>query len=383
MIASLSRVVPLLAVVALVLMIGGCGVLPVSSSKATARMDGPQVVYVSAGGSKQILVYDVDNASGRLTLKQEVDAGGAPGSLALSPDHRFLYAAIRDGGQAATFAINPTTGELSDVGRAPIDGNAAYISTDNTGRYLLAAYYGDGKVTVHAIGEDGVVQAPPLQVAPTAKNAHAIKTDATNRIAYVPHTGPNAVYQFRFDQEQGLLTSMDPPLREAPTDPNIAGPRHYTFHPTLDVVYFVNELGSSVTVWPYDKSSGRLGDAVQTISTLPLDFAGKNTCADIHVSDDGKYIYASNRGHDSLAVYKVIDEGRLELVEIEPTEKTPRAFAIDNSGNYVYAAGQGSGKLAAYRRYSDSGRLFPIATYDAGKAPAWVTVLTLQGATAE
>ena len=360
----------------------GCNVLPGGPDKP--RPQGPQVVYVSAGGDKQIRVYDVDNASGRLTLKQQVDGGGAPGSLAVSPDRRFLVAAVRDGGQAATFAIDGATGELTEVGRGPIDGNAAYVSIDNTGRYLLAAYYGDGKTAVFALGDDGVVQWPPVQVAPSDKNAHSIKTDATNTIAYLPHTGPNAVYQYRFDEKTGTLTSMEPPLREAPSEPTIAGPRHYTFHPRLNVVYFVNELGSSVTVWPYDRKTGALGQPVQTIGTLPPGFAAKNTCADIHISADGRYVYASNRGHDSLAVYRVGDDrGALELIEIVSTEKTPREFDLDNTGNYLYAAGQNSGKLAAYRRYPGSGRLFPIDTYDAGKAPAWVTVLTLPGKSAE
>jgi 6-phosphogluconolactonase len=189
----------------------------------------------------------------------------------------------------------------------------------------------------------------------------------------VPNTGADKVLQFKFDPATGKLSPNSP--AELATGTN-TGPRHFWFHPSRNYVYFVNEKGSSVTCCRLDTQAGTLS-AFQTIPTLPADFAGNNTCAHIETTPDGKYLYASNRGHDSLAVFSVDPStGRLTAMGQQPTEKTPRAFAIDPSGRYLFAAGQASNQLASYR-IGDDGRLQPLNVIPIGKGPAWVQIVTI------
>jgi 6-phosphogluconolactonase len=155
------------------------------------------------------------------------------------------------------------------------------------------------------------------------------------------------------------------------------GPRHYCYHPTLDCVYFDNEQASSVTAYHLNPATGTLA-SFQTLSTLPADFEGQNTCAQIHITPSGKYLYAANRGHDSVACFVVdMASGRLTGLGQQPSEPIPRTFGIDPQGRYLFAAGQGSGRLAAYRIDAQTGALQPLETYEVGKRPMWVMVLKL------
>jgi len=157
----------------------------------------------------------------------------------------------------------------------------------------------------------------------------------------------------------------------------MTGPRHLAFHQSLNIVYFANEFGSSVTAYRLNQAVGSLSK-FQTLSSLPADFAGTNTGADIHLTPDGRFLYVSNRGHESIAAFSVDTiTGALTSLGQFVTEKTPRSFAVDPSGKFLYAGGQGSGKIAAYRINRQSGQLAHFATYDAGKNPVWI--LTMQG----
>lgn len=332
-----------------------------------------QVVYVSVSGAGQIAVYDLDDASGRLTLKQRLDVGKHVGPIALSPDHRFAYAAVRGEQAAATLAI-ADDGTLTLLDKTGIDTNAAFISVDRTGRWAMTADYGSGKVGVYRIGEDHRLAGEPVQVVATDRNAHAISTDAGNRFAFVPHTGPSAIHQFRFDDTTGRLSPNDPAVVVAP---NRAGPRHYVHHPTRNVVYFINELDSTITAYHLDPQRGTIS-AFQNITTLPADFTAKNTCAQIHITPDGRFLYGSNRGHDSIAAFAIDPaDGALSPIDQFATEKTPRGFNLDARGRWLFAAGQASGRLAAYRIDPQTGALTRIATYDVSPDPLWVQPLAL------
>ena len=349
-------------------------------------------VYLSIAGEKRIAIYTFDVSDGAITFQENVHVSGSPGPLTLSPCGNYLYAGLRSSREIATFSIDVNSKKLSLLRTSKLDADTCYIATDKTGRYLLSAYYGAGKVTVHAIGEDKTVQGEPIQTIETAPHAHYIETDASNRFAFVPHTVPrNAIYQFHFDAETGML-SENSFGSIIPDDP--VGPRHYCEHPDKPIFYFSNENGSSVSTYTLQKGdpetavskSGEpnytVHDApgllwhVQTLSTLPSDFDEKNTCAQIHIDPKGKFVYVSNRGHDSIAMFS-IDEKSGELTSIghQPTEPTPRVFNIDGTGNYLFAGGQGSGKLATYRINRDSGVLIPLETYDVGENPMWVLFL--------
>lgn len=339
----------------------------------TTTVLGETYVYVSIGGENAIQVYRQNPADGSLEAKHRVAVAGAPGSLALGPSKKYLYAAVRSMSSVATLQVDAASGNLKQIGSVSVLADPVYIATDKSERHLLTSYYGAGKAAIYPLLADHTVGGEATSVVTTDKNPHSIMIDASNQFVYVPNTGADKVLQFKFDATSGKLTALTPPevLTGAGT-----GPRHFWFHPTLPIVYFVNEKGSSVTVCDWNRTTGTLA-VRQTIPTLPQGFDGRNSCAHIESTPSGKFLYASNRGHDSLAMYS-IDSSTGELTSLgqEPTEATPRAFTIDPSGKYVYSAGQGSGKLAAYRIDAESGKLTRFATYEVGKSPAWVLAVT-------
>ena len=219
--------------------------------------------------------------------------------------------------------------------------------------------------------------------------AHAIQTDPSNKFAFVPHIarlndsvmqppgdalGPNAISQFRFDENTGHLTHNSP-LKVEPEQ--FLGPRHYCFHPNLDIVYFSNEQGCSVTGYRLDTSAGTLS-AFQTITTLPEGHSGRNTCSQIQITPSGKFLYAPNRGHNSIAGFSVdASSGELTAIGQISTESVPSAFSLDPEGNFLFAAGSESGRLASYRVDGDTGELAPLETYSVGKRPMGVLMANL------
>lgn len=330
----------------------------------------PLMLYVSESGEKRIAIYQMDESTGELTRTGAMELPGAPGSLAISPDRRHLYASVRSAQQFATLAVDVKTGALGSPALTPAGFNAAYVHADKTGRWLLAASYSEGMVGLTPI-KNGIVAGPPVVTLETGKKAHCIQTDPANRFAFVPHVGElNKVEQLRFDAEAGTLTRNTPPHMPGGDG---QGPRHMQFHPNGRWAYFVNEQGKSVTLCDYDAANGTL-KIRQTVPTVPDDWKTKGSCADIHVSADGRFAYASNRGHDSLAVFSIdAQTGELTSLGQTPTEKTPRSFCIMPGGeNFVVSAGEGSHRLIVYRRDTATGALAPLKTYDCGKGPAWV-----------
>ena len=330
-------------------------------------------MYVSISEENRIAAFDVDGTSGRITHSGDVPTSGRPAPLAVDPERKFLYVGCRTTNELMTFRIDPTDHSLSEIGKIPLNSDPCFLATDHTGRYLLSAYYGAGAAAIHRIGSYGVAVDPPVQWLPTAPGAHSIHTDRSNRFAFVPHiagdTGPNSIYQFNFDDSTGKLTPNSP---AHVTPENEAGPRHYCYHPTLDMAYFSNEQGSSVTAYDLDPSVGIL-TAKQTISTLPTGYTGENTCAQIQIAPSGEFLYAPNRGHNSIACYSVdASTGQLTNIGNVLTEPVPRALSLDPQGAFLYVAGLDSGRLATYTVDSDSGTLHPLEIQAIGAAPMWV-----------
>ena len=328
-------------------------------------------VYVSESRDNTVAVFSLNDQTGELTRVSDVGFEGAPGCLWLSPDRTRIYASIRSTSQFATLSVDPTTGRLRQIATAPSAGSAAYLYPDKSGKWLLAAYYGEGLVSVSRI-VDGNVAGEPVQIVETGRKAHCIQTDPANRFAFTPHTGElNKVQQFRFDAQAGKLQLNSPPQLDGAEG---AGPRHLQFHPSGKWVYLVNEQSKSVTHCDYDAASGTLAKR-KTLSTHPPGWDhSSGSCADIEISADGRFLYASNRGHDSIATFGIdADTGELTSLGQTPTEKTPRSFnLIPGDEKYLVAAGQGSDKLVVYRRDAESGELSPLETYDCGQSPAWV-----------
>ncbi len=329
------------------------------------------MVYVSESKDNKVAVFVLDEQTGELARRGEVLLEGTPGCLWLDSSRTRLYASVRSASQFATLAIDPETGLLSVEATAPSAGSAAYLYPDKTNQWLLAAYYGEGLVSVNRI-VDGKVTGDPVQVMEVGRKAHCIQTDPGNQFAFCPHTGElNQVTQFRFDAKTGALSLNEPGVMKAGEG---HGPRHLQFHPNGKWVYLVNEQAKSVTLCDYDTDRGTLAMR-QTVSTIPDDWpSDQGSCADIEISSDGRFVYASNRGHDSIAVFSVdLSSGELTPLGQTPTGKTPRSFNLIEGGErYLVAAGQGANNLVVYGRDPESGTLVERKRYDCGASPAWV-----------
>lgn len=354
----------------------GCGVLlacalaRVSAADEAAQSPAVLWVYVSVGGEERIACYALDTQSGALTFRENIAVEGTPGALGLSRDGRFVYAALRSTKRIGTLKLDRGTGTLTAVESIEAVDNPVYVASDRAGQFLLTAYYAGGKAAVYPLQSDGRVGPSPASVVTTQKNPHSILAGPSGRRVYVPNTGSDVILQYDYDAQTGQLVPAGVP--EVATERG-AGPRHLFFHPTLPILYVVNEKNSTVSVYGIEET-GDLAH-VQSLSTLP-DYDGKNTCADIEATPDGRFVYCSNRGHDSLAGFEVDEStGRLTAIGHFSTEKTPRSFNIDPAGNFIVAAGQGSGKLVVYRIDRRSGRLDALKTYEVGPSPAWVLIV--------
>ena len=338
----------------------------------------PYYIYVSLSKEDKIAIFTLDPETGQLEPKEYVVVTGRPAPLTLHPTRRFLYVGRRNTREVSSYQIDRSTGGLSLIGTASLESDPCYLATDRKGRFLLSAYYGAGKAAVHRIGNDGAVSTPPIEWLDTATGAHSIQTDPSNKFAFVPHiagsNGPNEIFQFKFNEGTGRLSPNSPP-KVIPEEG--AGPRHFCFHPSLDILYFSNEQGCSVTAYNFDSSQGTLA-AFQTVSTLPDDYKGENSCAQIQLSPSGRFLYAPNRGHNSIACFSVDPpSGRLTSIGQVPTEPVPRAIRLDPQGSFLFAAGLESGQLASYRIDGDTGALEPLAVYNVGEGPIWVLVANL------
>ncbi len=338
-------------------------------------------MYVSVQNDDKIAIFEMDPTSGKLQEQGTISVN-QPAPLAIDPDRNYLFAGNRNPERfgISSFRIDRKSGDISPINSIQLDGDPVHISTDRKGKFLLSAYYYQEKVAVHRIGNGGTVTHPPTEWLQTDTGAHFITTDPSNKFALVPHiaegahTGPNAIFQFKFDEDAGSLTPNSP-LKVTPTEPE--GPRHLCFHSELDVVYSSNEQGCSVTAYNFDASQGTISP-IQTVSTLPADFSGLNSCSQIQITLSGKFLYAPNRGHDSIACFSVeASSGRLTPLGQVPTEAVPRAFSLDPQGNFLYAAGRESGRLASYRVNTSNGMLEPLESYALGNAPMWVLITEL------
>lgn len=367
---SLPKLLCTLSLFAL-LLLAGC-----KSTEPPTR----QALYLSCKDGKSLLVYNIDPATGQLKETQRVELPGQPGPITLTDDSKHLYAALRSPSRIVPFNRDTVTGQLTMLEPTSVPDFPTYLDIDATGKVAITASYGPGAIHTFAINEDATIVGKPIQTTKTEKTAHACLIDPTNRFVYIPHTTPNSIYQFSFNAKAGKLTPIQPIVVKGGGKPNQpAGPRHYTFHPSLGIVYVVNELDSSVSAYEWNKQTGTL-TRFQSLTTLPANFTTRNTCADIHLTPDGKFLYASNRGHDSIAAYKLDEDGLMSFIDWFKTEPIPREFAIDQKGQYLYSAGLKSHKLAAYAIDSNTGRLSRIGNYDTPEGPIWVEVVELDPA---
>ena len=318
----------------------------------------PYALYVCLQDEDKIVAFTMDAATGQLTPQAEVPVAGGPSVLALSPDRHVLYVGHRGQPAISSFRIDPATGRLTLQGTVASDPRA-HVSGPRPHGPVFAVRLLSRRVCGGPSPRRGRRGGcPTLDSLATAMGAHAIQTDPSNQFAFVPHiarfndnvleplresTGPNVIWQLKFDAQTGHLTPNSP-LRVEPA--TRLGPRHYCFHPTLPVVYFSNEQGCSVTAYRLDPATGTLA-ALQTLTTLPDGYTARNTCSQIHLTASGQFLYVGNRGHNSLAGFAVdAATGQLTALGHVATEAVPSAFCLDPAGQFVFAAGTASGRLA-------------------------------------
>jgi 6-phosphogluconolactonase len=269
-------------------------------------------------------------------------------------------------GAVSAFSVDQRTGELQLLNQQPsLGANPCYVDVDSGGRFVLIANYTGGNVSVFPVQRDGSLgEATDMKQARGSSvnrerqegpHAHCIVLDPTNRFAYSCDLGTDKIMIFRLDTGNGKLLPGEPPWVQVKPG---AGPRHLAFHPSGKYVFVLNELHSTVTAFTRDREKGSLKEQ-QTLTALPKDFTGTNSSADIHVSSDGRFVYCSNRGHDSIATFAIHPRnGELTPVGHESTRgMTPRNFAIDPTGSYLLVANQKSDNIVVFRLDQKSGRL--------------------------
>lgn len=352
----------------------GCAVPELTLARNERR--GELLVYVgtyTSGKSEGIYLYRLDLTSGKLRHAATTKGVKDPSFIALAPGTRSLYAVneVEDfggkkSGALSSFAIDQPTGNLRLLNQQPSLGGApCYVDVDRSGRFVLVANYSGGNIAVLPIRSDGSLgEATDVkQYVGSSINverqegphAHCIVLDPANRFAYGCDLGTDKVMIYRFDARRGkLIPGRTPWVQLKPG----AGPRHITFHPDGKYAYVINELHATVTAFAHDRDRGNLKE-VQTIPTLPADFTGENTSADIHVSPDGRFLYCSNRGHDSIAAFQIAPRsGELTFVAHQSSGgKAPRNFAIDPTGRFLLVANQKSDNIVTYRRDLKTGQL--------------------------
>jgi 6-phosphogluconolactonase len=317
--------------------------------------------------SRGISVFRLDPASGALTPVQTLSGLANPSYLAVEPRRRCLYAVeeIEDG-RVCALRIDPASGALTLLNRQSSHGNApAHLSVDGEARNVLVANYENGSIAVLPIHDDGslgpataIVQHVGGSVDPERQqgpHAHYIVADPANRLVLVADLGLDAVLSYQLDSAAGALTPHDTP--STALEPG-GGPRHLAFSPDGRYAYVINELDSTLTACAYDAVSGRLRP-IQRLSTIPAGFEGEQSTAAVRVAPSGRFVYGSNRGHDSIAIFTSDPAtGVLTLVGHESTQgATPRDFNIDPTGTFLLAANQDSDTVVTFRIDQATGRL--------------------------
>lgn len=357
------------------------GALIAAIAAATAMAAaGPSYFYVGTytnKGSKGIYQYRFDPATGKVESLGLAAETPNPTFLAVHPSHKYLYAANEVGeykgektGSVTAYRIEPGTGKLTALNTVSSHGNGpCHVSIDRGGKFVFAANYGGGSVAVLPISVDGSLGEATATVQDTGSSvnqgrqrgphAHSIFASANNKFVLWADLGTDKIMVYRFDAQKGTLTPNSPD--SVSLKPG-SGPRHLALHPNGKWAYSANELFSNVTAFDWNASTGALTEK-QTLSTLPEGFSGRNSDAEIEIHPNGKFLYASNRGHDSVAVFAIGPDGGLKMVEAAPLGvKTPRHFAIAPGGNYLFAEGQDSNSFALLKLDPKTGKLTQTGT---------------------
>jgi 6-phosphogluconolactonase len=349
----------------LALALAVCGTLPAADYFAYTGT-------YTRGASKGIYLFRFQSSSGKFSPAGIAAETPNPAFLAVHPNRRVLYA-VHEGGSAGSsvtaFTIDPKTGKLAELNTVPSGGDGpCHLTLDHTGRYLAVANYGSGTIAVFRLSSDGKIDAAPIfserhegssvnRERQQSAHAHDAVFSPDNRFLLLADLGLDKIFVYRFDAAKGVVAPADPAFAQVAAG---AGVRHMVFHPNGRILYAIGELNSTITVFGFDPASGALTH-MQTISTLPADFTGTSTTAEIAINAAGTRVYGSNRGHDSIALFAV-DPERFTLTAMERTPtlgKSPRHFTLDPTGAYLFAENANSDNIAIFRVHPATGELTP------------------------
>lgn len=354
------------------------GTAPVSDTAAHKAAATHMLVYIGSYTQKEkagITLLDLNLKTGALEKKTVVSDGPNPTYLVLSPDYRYLYAAneIADfngekAGAVSAFSVDRATGALTLLNQQSTRGDGpCHIEVDKQDKMVLAANYGGGSLAAFPVLPDGKLGPSSAFIQHEGKStdpqrqegphAHCFTLDASNRYAFACDLGLDKVFVYKVDNSTATLQPNDPPFATVPPG---SGPRHIAFTPNNHFAYVCNEMLSTVTAFSYDPSPGKL-TSLQTLSTVPKDFHGNNSTAEIETSHDGRFVYVSNRGHNSIAIFAIDSKsGHLTPVGHQSTEgKTPRCFKVDPTGTWMLAANQDTDNVVSFRVDRKTGKFTP------------------------
>jgi len=355
------------------------------------------LVYVgnyTRGAEGGIHVYTMDESTGALSLQNRASGADCPSFFDLSPDGTHLYCVNELGefegkpsGGVSAFAIDPDTGDLHRLNLRPSLGpGPCHIAVAPNGKHVVVSNYGGGNVCALPIEPDGSLGEPSdfvqhrgSSVNPSrqqAPYAHSATFSPDGEVVFVADLGMDKLMAYRLDAQTGQLRPNDPPF--AALHPG-AGPRHFAFHPSGRFGYVINELDSTMSAFAYDASTGAL-TTIQSLTTLPKEFHGSSFCADVHVAASGRFLYGSNRGHDSIVAYAIADDGTLTTIDYTPTQgKNPRNFGLAPSGKLMLAGNQNSDTIVAYHVNTETGKLTPTGAVTESPTPVCIRFRRLSG----
>jgi len=369
-------------------LVGLTGLAAAAASRSTSAASVPTWMYVGSftgegrGHGEGLSVFHRGSESDRWQRVQLLTDLADPSFVIVDSQKRCLYAVHGDGTQATAYRIDPANGRVSVLNQQPTGGrNGVHLAIDATGRVLVMVNYATGTVAVLPINQDGSLGSRsdlatlsgalgPHRSQQETSHPHHCPFDPAGRLVIVPDKGLDKVFVFRVDAARGALVPATPPAVATRAG---AGPRHAGFHPTRPFAYVINELDSTITVYAFDAENGALAPR-QVHTTLPSSYTGNNTGAEIAVAPSGRFVYGSNRGHDSIAIFAVDQStGVLTSVGWEPTQgKTPRFFGLDPTGTHLYAANQSSDTVVIFRVNQTTGKLSPTGETIDVKSPVTI-----------
>jgi 6-phosphogluconolactonase len=340
------------------------------------------------GSSKGIYAYRFDSATGQTSPLGLAAEATNPSFVAIHPNRKYLYAvAENQGGAVNAYSVDTATGKLKLINSVGSQGSGpCHLNVDKTGRNLLVVNYNSGSAAVFPLGEDGSLKQASSVVQhkgsstdaqrQTGPHAHSVNLSPDNRFAIVADLGLDEVKVYKFDAAAGKIEPNSPPA--AKVKPG-GGPRHFSFHPNGKQAYVINEMGMAITAFKYDAKKGILTET-QTISTLPPDFSGSNqgnSTAEVVSHPSGKFVYGSNRGHNSISVFRVKGKKLAYVENVSTQGKTPRNFVIDPSGQFLLAENQGSDSIVVFKIDPKTGKLTPTGQKIEVGAPVCIRFLAL------